>query len=94
MCTKFQCWFGDRYTPNKAGLKIATTSGRKIGELEKDRKEGDVNNNSVIYSIPCKGCDKVYIGETGRGIEKRIYEHKADIRKHNRANSLVLHIEG
>ena len=51
------------------------------------------NENSIVYKIPCNGCEKVYIGETGRGIEKRLYEHKADVRKHNTSNSLVLHIE-
>ena len=61
--------------------------------MTQEKKDKHANNKSVIYNIPCNGCDKTYIGETGRGIEKRVYEHKADVRKHNTANSLVLHIE-
>ncbi len=52
-----------------------------------------MNEDSVVYSIPCNGCDKVYIGETGRGINKRLYEHKGDVRRHNCSNSLVVHID-
>ena len=29
------------------------------------------NKNNVIYQIPCKDCNEVYIGETGRNISKR-----------------------
>ena len=34
-----------------------------------------------------------YIGETGRGLEKRIVEHKSDLRAHRTSNSLVVHID-
>ena len=30
----------------------------------------------VIYSIPCKNCDGVYIGQTGRKLRDRINEHQ------------------
>ena len=36
--------------------------------------------------IPCATCNKVYIGETHRGLETRIKEHKSDIR-HGRSNT-------
>ena len=45
----------------KAGLKIAASSGRKIGELVRVRKENCSNDSSVVYSIPCNGCSKIYI---------------------------------
>jgi hypothetical protein len=32
----------------------------------------------VIYQVPCKNCDKIYIGETGRKLGTRISEHKKD----------------
>ncbi len=78
---------------SKTGLKIATLAGEKIGELTRTKETGLVNNNSVVYSIPCKGCTKQYIGETGRGLKTRITEHRRDVLKHNTSNSLVLHIE-
>jgi hypothetical protein len=33
----------------------------------------------VGYLIPCLYCDNVYIGETGRRLETRLYEHKKNI---------------
>ena len=78
---------------SKAGLKVATAGGIKIGDMCKDKQTKVTNENSVIYRIPCKGCDKVYIGETSRGLKKRISEHKNDVLKHNVSNSLVVHID-
>ena len=36
---------------------------------------------NVVYEIPCRDCDKVYIGETGRNIKKRNQEHKYAIER-------------
>ena len=62
-------------------MKISTTSGTKIGELTKGKQSKPKNQGSVIYSIPCNGCNREYIGETSRGLGKRIAEHKNDIQK-------------
>ena len=32
----------------------------------------------VVYRIPCKSCDAVYIGETGRSLGTRLEEHRKD----------------
>ena len=44
-----------------------------------------------VYRIDCKNCDKFYIGETGRSLNKRIIEHKNDILNHNLNNSMFVH---
>ena len=31
-----------------------------------------------VYRIPCKNCDSVYIGETGRKLGTRLNEHRKD----------------
>ena len=41
-----------------------------------------------VYQIPCKDCDKSYYGQTGRSLDKRIYEHKQAVR-HARNNSAI-----
>ena len=43
-----------------------------------------------IYKIPCKDCDKYYIGETGRSLGLRIKEHTnmKDVNKSAVANQI------
>ena len=41
----------------------------------KDRFELD-RQTGVVYSIPCRSCTKVYIGQTGRTLEHRLREHR------------------
>ena len=76
-----------------AGSNVAIVSGKKIANLTRSNLEKP-ESDSVVYKIPCSGpCRKAYIGETGRGLETRLKEHKRDVRNHNRSNALVLHLE-
>ena len=55
----------------------------------KDEKK---TNKNLVYSIPCTGCDKVYIGETSRMKETRMNEHKAKARLLSADSKIVEHI--
>ena len=45
-------------------------------------KDKDITETSdVVYDIPCKGCDKSYIEETGRLFGTRLQEHQKDSEK-------------
>ena len=75
------------------GSNVTTVSGRKVEYLTRTKPEIK-ESDSVVYKIPCSGpCNKSYIGETGRGLNTRLKEHKRDVRNHNRSNAIVLHIE-
>ena len=50
---------------------------RQILVKPKD-KRGVGETAECVYKIPCKNCDRVYIGETGRKLETRVKEHKMD----------------
>ena len=41
------------------------------------------SKKGVIYEVPCKDCPCVYIGETGRTLEKRLSEHKTEVKKND-----------
>jgi len=55
----------------------------------KDEKKKEKN---LVYSIPCKDCQKTYIGETARMKDTRMKEHKAKIRTLASDSKIVEHI--
>ena len=51
----------------------------------------DLKKKGVVYEIPCKDCDKCYIGETGRTLMKRMTEHKLAVRCGDTNNGIAVH---
>ena len=47
----------------------------------------------LVSGLPCDGCSAAYYGETARGMERTLKEHRSDLRHHRTTNSLVLHEE-
>ena len=45
----------------------------------------------MIDEIPCKDCEHVHIGETGRTLEKEILEHKFAVRRYNWNDDITVH---
>ncbi len=56
------------------------------------RNKTHVETLAGVYKIPCKDCDSVYRGETGRCLEKRIKEHKYAVRTANYNNAIAKHV--
>ena len=44
----------------------------------KDKIE-KLKTSGVVYGIPCKDCDAVYIGQTGRPLSNKIKEHRKEV---------------
>jgi predicted GIY-YIG superfamily endonuclease len=47
---------------------------------------------NVVYKIPCKDCNLVYVGETSRDRNTRMKEHAADIRKNKATSDIAKHM--
>ena len=73
---------------------VAKNLGQTIKGLVKTKDEmKNDSEQSVVYEIPCGGCLKTYVGETGRGVKTRLKEHKNDVKFHRTSNAIVLHID-
>ena len=44
-------------------------------------KKNNLETSEVVYKVPCKGCNKTYVGETGRQLGVRLKEHQKDSEK-------------
>ena len=44
--------------------------------------------SGVIYITTCSKCHKQYVGQTGRNLKERIYEHLQDIKKGDKTSGL------
>ena len=66
---------------NKYNIQTAMKPQSTIKDVlvhPKDRIE-QMKTSGVVYSVPCKDCDAVYVGQTGRPLGTRICEHKKEV---------------
>ena len=71
----------------KTWMKTADTLR---SQLVKVKQAMPSSKKGVIYEIPCKNCPCVYIGETGRTLEKCLSKHKAAV-KNDPKNGVTVH---
>ena len=58
--------------------------------LVKNKLEKDTHNKGV-YIIPCRDCDNLYVGETGRSLSVRLDEHKRACASGQENNAVATH---
>ena len=76
------------HKPNHTLNTLFTKTKTRIDKLQQ---------SNVVYEITCKGntsedCKQVYIGTTKRSLDKRMTEHKADIKNKRTSTALSQHI--
>ena len=55
-------------------------------------KNSPLKKCGCIYEIPCRDCDKKYIGQTSKALETRVKQHKYCVRVGNMSNALFVHM--
>jgi hypothetical protein len=88
--------FGERIrrAVAKLGIGVWFKGGTKLSNLLCNTKLDRVppmKRGGVIYSQKCQGCEKVYVGETGRQAEVRMKEHKKDLETFNMRSAIAEH---
>nr|CAI5830742.1 unnamed protein product [Callosobruchus analis] len=71
------------------------TIGKRFFSSTKEKTPFELKSN-VVYKIPCKDCNKCYIGQTGRYMNTRINEHRRDVCRANSISAptaLVQHVK-
>ena len=77
----------------KYGVSTTTPTGKTIRDLVNVPPSNRTSiGEGTIYQIPCATCSSSYIGETGRGMQIRLREHKRDVTCDNTSNALVQHL--
>ena len=75
----------------RAVFKSCHTLRQTLTKVKNKRQ--DELKSRTVYEVPCKVCDKVYIGETGRSLNDRIKEHKYAVRTGNKKNGIAVHVQ-
>ena len=75
-----------------SNTEIVTASGTKIGDMIRKKNKPTKTKDSVVYAIPCGGCNSQYFGETGRSLNTRLREHKNDLQHLTSTNAMVSHL--
>ena len=55
-------------------------------------KNSPENSVGCIYKIPCKRCNKIYVGQTGKELNTRVKQHKYSVRTGQESNALFVHM--
>ena len=75
----------------KAVFKPSNTLRQSLVHVKKRLPEE--KKRSVVYQVPCKGCDQVYIGETKRNLKIRLAEHRQAVRRGDDKNGIAVHVQ-
>jgi hypothetical protein len=75
--------FGSKY---QFVQKVTNTIGNVVRKTP-----GKPPSEACVYSIPCFGCQKKYVGETGKSIDVRIKQHKQKFNQADEQNAMFMH---
>ena len=72
-------------------IEICNQTSTTIKDITRNTPNKPPESNACIYSIPCTGCNSVYIGQTSRTLKQRLDEHRRALKSADPKNALVIH---
>jgi hypothetical protein len=97
MCTPYVKGLSERIEKLCAplGVRAVFKPGRTLRRsLTKVKKQTPQEKQTgIVYEVPCKDCDKVYVGETKRTMKVRLSEHRQAVRKGDSRNGIAVHVQ-
>lgn len=99
-----KCYRGMTYIPNLTetvaktiikydpGIKIAPRPPYKLTNIFTATKDKipKMDRSGVVYDIPCKSCEKRYVGETIQKLKERVRQHQRTCQSPNHINPTAL----
>ena len=75
------------------GIRTVFNSGKTLRQTLTHVKSTtpEEKKQGVVYEVPCKDCEAVYIGETGRNLQERVKEHKYAVKRRDKNNGIAVH---
>ena len=75
------------------GVRTVFNSGKTLRQTLTHVKSTTLEEKKqgVVYEVPCKDCEAVYIGETGRNLQERVKEHKYAVKRRDKNNGIAVH---
>ena len=55
-------------------------------------KNAPLKSTGCLYAIPCKDCDKIYLGQTGKELSVRLNQHKYSVRTAQPSSAIFFHM--
>lgn len=82
-----------RLKHNSSNIRIAKYNSITVGDIFSKTKEKTplMQTSNIVYKIPCKHCDSVYVGQTTQSLKQRITQHKSDTRIGKKSCALSIH---
>ena len=74
----------------KLSNKSSNTFQNKLCNMKDKRKI--MENDNVIYEIPCSDCNVSYVGETKKQLQDRVKQHKAAVRNSTQLSLIFQHV--
>ena len=75
---------------NREVHQVVTTTSKTIRQLLRP-KGAAPTETAGVYKVPCKTCQKIYIGETSRSLTERLKEHKKACKNDDKYNAIAQH---